>query len=68
LPGIILNTATEFRVSLCKKEDDYCLDVVLKFDEDVVYIGEDQNICETYKGQWNILVEKVKEGQLMEMK
>ncbi|MGC9037498.1 MAG: hypothetical protein ACP5GD_03175 [Candidatus Micrarchaeia archaeon] len=60
--------ATEFRVRLCKREDDYCPDVVLKFDEGVVYIGEDQNMVKLTKDQWNILVEKVKEGQLTEMK
>ncbi|MBI2916963.1 MAG: hypothetical protein HYY01_03130 [Chloroflexi bacterium] len=53
----------EKKVVLCK--DCHCCPAV-EFDEDRVRIGEGYNTTILTKEQWNILVEKVRSGELGE--
>ncbi len=56
--------AGEIRIRLCKQSDERCPEVVMKFGKGVVYIGEGKNMVRLTKDQWNMLVEKVREGEL----
>lgn len=54
----------ETKIYLCK--DGGCCPAV-QFLGDEVRIGEDQNLVVLRKEEWNILVEKIKEGDLQEL-
>ncbi len=50
------------RVTLCSKDDGCCPFVEL--DEDVVRIGEDDNLCTLKRGEWETLKTMVLKGEL----
>ncbi len=54
----------EKKVYLCK--DGGCCPAV-QFSRNEVRIGEDQNLAVLKKEEWNILVEKIRAGELQEM-
>ena len=54
----------EKKIYLC--QDCHCCPAV-EFSGDEVRIGEDENVATLTREEWNILVEKVKSGELGEL-
>ncbi|MDA8187493.1 MAG: hypothetical protein M0T85_05065 [Dehalococcoidales bacterium] len=54
----------EKKIYLC--QDCHCCPAV-EFSGDKVRIGEDENVATLTREEWNILVEKVKSGELGEL-
>lgn len=52
----------EFTVKLCGQQGSCCPDV--EFNGTEVRIGEDANTVRLTTAEWNILVEKIKSGEL----
>lgn len=50
------------RVTLCSKDDGCC--PVVELDDDVVRIGEDDNLCTLKREEWDVLRTKVLRGEL----
>lgn len=55
----------EFKVKLCGQQGSCCPDV--EFDGASVRIGEASNVVRLTKQEWNLLVEKIRSGELSEV-